>query len=124
MTTEIKRIVPEEVVGIFEKLNLKPTEAAYFDDKKTCACAVGAIALDADINIGTMSSFSTMLRLGYSDNYISGIIEGFDGIKGESTDSIKDRLSEFRLGYDDGQKVRNLLLDKGYEMLYMGREKE
>ena len=119
MTTEIKRIVPEEVVEIFEKLNLKPTEGRYFDENKTCACAIGAMYLNENPeSIDKISTFETVASLGYTDDYLAGIISGFDNDK-----NINEVPLEYGLGYDDGQKVRNLLLEKGYKMLYLGREK-
>jgi hypothetical protein len=117
--SEIKRIVPEEVVEIFEKLNLKPTKGKYFNESVNCACAVGAIYLnEKPESIDNSEAFSTVASLGYKDNYLAGVIYGFDD---DPNVNIGDS-SEYDLGFEDGVKVREMLIEKGHKILYLGRE--
>lgn len=114
----IKRINPEEVVGLFERLNIIPKAGSYFNENKTCACAIGVMALSnaAECTEEEERSrifeypFSNVYDDGYNTSYLSGIINGFDNRKIQFTSYHRE------IGYEDGKKVRDLLIEKGYEL--------
>ncbi len=118
MTTEIKRILPEEVLGIFKELNLTPITGAFYTQDRTCACGMGAYYLKNKGEDDHVVKFTNRL---FNGEYENGYYKGFDGFDEAFIGKAKmyycgsENYQLYMLGYEDGVAARNLLIANGIE---------
>ena len=115
--TEIKRILPEEVLGIFKELNLTPVAGSFYTQDRTCACGMGAYYLKNKEGFDSIVKFTQHLfTFGYEHGYYKGF-DGFDKSIIEKAEKSfiedKEELDLYKLGYEDGLAARNLLIENG-----------
>lgn len=120
MTTEIKRINPEEVLQIFKDLELKAIAGSFYTQDHTCACGMGAYYLRHKEEDDSVVKFTNRL---FNFQYEHGYYKGFDGFDKSILERVskfydksdKEELDLYKLGYEDGLSARNLLIANGIE---------
>jgi hypothetical protein len=119
-----KRITVEEVIEAYKETGLKPKRGRYFQDFKLvdrenyryipqCACGMGAIyAYNKKNEANYDSQINQILFIDelYSSSYRCGFANGFDGVESQEK---YHKYKRYGLGYEDGQKAYQAVVDLG-----------
>lgn len=111
----MKRIDPQAIPALFEKLRLKPEAGRIQPSGDPCTCLIGALliaetGLDDRLD-DSLTAVLALQKLGYSNAYLWGLTRGFDtGHEEVAPPSCEDPSVQ---GVRDGAAARNVLIKKG-----------
>jgi hypothetical protein len=120
----MKRINPADTVALYERVHLEPIQGTFWSTPfmgPVCGCIAQALICDAgsedqlDNGMNTLEMAHLAARLGFTYNYLQGVIMGFDGTppKKNCHALTVAEFHEYHCGYSDGKAAYHSLLAAG-----------